>query len=229
MRKKGVDYVLRYIAADIDRWELSKTNEESYKAFRDFYNNSDPRYPLDLYVLMCYSFNYQFRFNSKHGFNNPFGRNRSSFNPSMRKNLSLMIPRLSNITFSTRQFQDFDFSVLKENDLLYADPPYLITTATYLSPPGSHDDGKHGIVKWNETTEKTLYEILDSLSERNVKFALSNVLEHKGKKNDILLDWLSGRKYNLYYLAFNYDNASYHAKNTDKPTREILVTNYSVD
>lgn len=27
---------------------------------------------------MCFSFNYQFRFNSNHDYNNPFGRNRSS-------------------------------------------------------------------------------------------------------------------------------------------------------
>ena len=73
----------------IDTRELSMTNKESYLKFRSHYNAIPiaQRNPIELYVLMCYSFNYQFRFNSSHEFNNPFGRERSSFNPQMKENL----------------------------------------------------------------------------------------------------------------------------------------------
>ena len=217
MKKRGVDYVLGYIDATIKHWGLSKTNEEGYKKFRDYYNKN--KYPLDLYVLMCFSFNYQFRFNNDHEYNNPFGRNRSSFNDRMRNNLVKMIPRLENVTFSEQQFQNFDYSMLEKGDFLYADPPYLITC-------GSYNDGKRGFTGWNEKEEKTLYEILDNLNKKGIKFALSNVIEHKGLQNEILIQWQRDRKYKLNYINFNYNNSNYHAKNTEKVTSEVLITNY---
>ena len=48
--------------------------------------------------------------------------------------------------------------------------------------------------------------------------------EHKGKSNDILKEWM--KKYNVHYLNYNYNNCSYQGKNTDKPTIEVLITNY---
>lgn len=217
MQKHSVDYILEYIDTTIKDWKLSKTNEEGYKNFRKYYNET--KKPLDLYILMCYSFNYQFRFNSKHEYNNPFGRNRSSFNGRMKNNLTLLIPRIKDVIYSKKKFQDFDFSVLEKDDFLYADPPYLITT-------GSYNDGKRGFTGWGEKEEKDLYEILDMLNDRGVKFALSNVSEHKGLKNNILTDWQLSRGYNLHYIDFNYNNSNYHAKNTDKKTNEVLITNY---
>lgn len=217
MQKRGLDYVLGYIDATINHWQLSKTNEDGYKKLRTFYNKYHN--PLDLYVLMCFSFNYQFRFNNAQEYNNPFGRNRSSFNERMRNNLMQMIPRLQGVNFSEKKFQDFDYSILQEGDFLYADPPYLITT-------GSYNDGKRGFTGWGETEERDLYAILDMLNRRGVRFALSNVSEHKGKKNDILIAWTEARGYNLHNIDFNYNNANYHGKNTNKPTNEILVTNY---
>jgi len=217
MQKRGLDYVLGYIDATIDHWRLSKTNEDGYKRLREFYNKYHN--PLDLYVLMCFSFNYQFRFNNAQEYNNPFGRNRSSFNDRMRNNLIKMIPRLHGVNFSEKKFQDFDYSILQGGDFLYADPPYLITT-------GSYNDGKRGFTGWGEKEERDLYDILDMLNKRGVRFALSNVSEHKGKKNDILIEWQEAQGYNLHNIDFNYKNSNYHGKNTNKPTNEILVTNY---
>ena len=42
---------------------------------------------LDLFVLICYSFNHQIRFNNKHEFNTSFGKERSSFNNNIKKNI----------------------------------------------------------------------------------------------------------------------------------------------
>ena len=87
MQSMPINDVLNYIDTTIKEFELSMYNQEAYLKFRQYYNQSQNRNPLDLYVLICYSFNYQFRFNNKHEFNSPFGRNRSSFNDTMRENL----------------------------------------------------------------------------------------------------------------------------------------------
>ena len=81
---------LGYIDATIKKWNLTQENEDAYYAFRKQYNDTpvNERHPLDLFVLMAYSFNNQIRFNEKKmNFNIPFGKNRSSFNSKMRENL----------------------------------------------------------------------------------------------------------------------------------------------
>lgn len=216
-QKHDVDYILEYIDSTIEKWQLSKTNEGGYKAFRDHYNQS--KNPLDLYVLMCFSFNYQFRFNSSHDYNNPFGRNRSSFNEVMRNNLVLFKRQIEGIRFSALDFCDFDYDVLKPGDFIYADPPYLLTC-------GSYNDGKRGFKGWTENDDYNLLQILTELSDRGVNFALSNVIEHKGLTNDAIIDWAAENDYTIHGINFNYDNCNYHTNNRENVTKEVLITNY---
>ena len=77
-----------------------------------------------------------------------------------------------------------------------------------------------------EEDERALYDILDGLNERGIKFALSNVSHHKGSVNKILLDWKKEGRYHMHRIKFNYNNCSYHTKNKDNVTQEVLVTNY---
>lgn len=216
-QKYDIDYLLKYIDTTIDKWQLSKTNEYGYKAFRDHYNKT--KKPLDLYVLMCFSFNYQFRFNSSHDYNNPFGRNRSSFNEVMRNNLILFKQQIQDIHFSALDFYDFDYDILKAGDFIYADPPYLLTC-------GSYNDGKRGFRGWTESDDYNLLRILTELSKCRVNFALSNVIEHKGLTNDVIIDWVSENNYTIHNINFNYDNCNYHTNNRENVTREVLITNY---
>lgn len=214
-QKHTIEELLMYIDKTIKENNLSKENKDAYIEFRKYYNQT--RKPLDLYVLMCYSFNYQFRFNSKHEYNNPFGKDRSSFNPVMRSNLIKFHDKIQNMDFKTINFKDFDIDNLKQDDFLYADPPYLITC-------GSYNDGKRGFEGWSEKDDEELYKLLDELNTKGVKFALSNVSEHKGVKNDILINWK--KKYNTHDINFNYNNSNYQTKNKENITKEILVTNY---
>lgn len=212
-----VEFILEYIDTTIERWQLSKTNENGYKLFRDHYNQT--KNPLDLYVLMCFSFNYQFRFNSSHDFNNPFGRNRSSFNEAMRNNLIRFKEQIADIHFTALDFCDFDYDILHAGDFLYADPPYLLTC-------GSYNDGKRGFRGWTEKDDLDLMRILTELSDRGVNFAMSNVIEHKGNTNEALIDWINGNGYMVHDINFNYNNCNYHTNNRDNVTREVLITNY---
>ena len=159
-----LDTVINHIKNRIQEFGLSITNEEAYKNFRTFYNQNQN--PLDLFVLIAYSFNHQIRFNNNHQFNNPFGKNRSSFNSNMQYNLERFIIRLKEINaeFQNNNFDDFNFESLNLGDFVYADPPYLITTGTY-------NDGKRGFTGWNELEEKKLLKILDNLNKKEIKFA----------------------------------------------------------
>ncbi|PID89641.1 MAG: DNA adenine methylase [Bacteroidia bacterium] len=215
-----LNQIINHIENRITEFDLSQTNEQAYKAMRNLYNQE--KNPLDLFVLIAYSFNHQIRFNNSHEFNNPFGRNRSSFNAKMKQNLKKFIIKIKEqkCYFSNLCFTDFDFSSFNENDFVYCDPPYLITTGTY-------NDGKRGFKGWSITEEKQLLSLLDELNSRNIKFALSNVIEHKGKSNDILKDWINSNDYNVNYLNFNYSNSNYQTIMRDKKaTVEVLVTNY---
>ena len=216
-QKHDARYILDYIDTTIEKWQLSKTNEDGYKLFRDHYNQT--KNPLDLYVLMCFSFNYQFRFNSSHDYNNPFGRNRSSFNDVMRSNLILFKEQINDIHFSALDFCDFDYDILHTGDFLYADPPYLLTC-------GSYNDGKRGFRGWTEKDDLDLMRILTELSDRGVNFALSNVIEHKGSTNDTLIEWIADNGYTVHGINFNYNNCNYHTNNRENVTKEVLITNY---
>lgn len=100
------------IESRIAEFGLSKTNENAYLAFRTQYN-SNPN-PLDLFVLICFGFNYQIRFNNKLQFNNPFGRNRSSFTNNMKANLMAFVTQLQtmNSEFHSIPFHELDMSHL---------------------------------------------------------------------------------------------------------------------
>lgn len=215
LKNNSVEIILDEIDQTINEYNLSKTNEEGFKQLRNKYNKE--RKPLDLYVLSCYSFNYQFRFNSNHEYNNPFGRNRSQFSESMRNNLIRFVTKLQSIdiSFSTKDFADFNINELNSGDFIYCDPPYLITT-------GSYNDGNRGFKDWGIDKEQQLYRFLDRANEKGIRFALSNVLEHKGKRNDLLVEW-SG-KYKVIDIDRDYSNSSYNTNNGK--SREVLIINY---
>ncbi|WP_300485349.1 DNA adenine methylase, partial [uncultured Brachyspira sp.] len=215
--------VLEYIYNRIEEYQLSDDNVDGYNRLRDEYNTN--RKPLDLFVLISYSFNHQIRFNNNHQFNNPFGKYRSSFNNSIKNNLENFINRMQslNIDFSNENFECFNFDFFNEDDFVYCDPPYLISKGTY-------NDGKRGFTGWNKNNEIILLKTLDNLNKRNIKFALSNFLIHNGKRNDILKEWISYNKYNIKKIYSNYDNSYYNKKLLSKTqTIEILVTNYKIN
>lgn len=200
----------------IEEYSLSKHNREGYNALREEYNLTHS--PLHLFLLVCYGFNHQFRFNNNGEFNNPFGINRSSYNTNIEKNLRLMHETIQRFDFHISNFQEFDLDFMTEGDFLYADPPYLISC-------GSYNDGKRGFEGWSPKDDQTLFNILDGLNQKGVCFALSNVTKHKGYANETLIQWAN--KYHVHYLNADYSNSNYQA--TDSETIEVLVTNYAPD
>lgn len=217
----ALESTLQAIDNIISKYKLDLQNAQGYCLLRDDYNAH--KSPILLFVLIAFSFNHQIRFNNAHKFNNPFGKNRSSFNPAMRNHLINFVKALQNkpITFSSLNFEKaLDSVALNRQSFVYADPPYLITQGTY-------NDGKRGFSGWNEQLEKRLLYSLKFLDSQGIKFALSNVLSHKGKHNEILQQWIYTNDYVVYSIKSHYTNANYQTKYKDKNlTKEVLITNY---
>ena len=222
-KDKNINDILNHINDRINQFKLSLDNVDGYNKLRDLYNNE--KNPLDLFVLISYSFNHQIRFNSLHEFNTSFGKQRSSFNDTIKNNLINFVNKIHQIDcrFIKSNFDKLNFNNLSSDDFVYCDPPYLITT-------GSYNDGKRGFTGWSNNEEIKLLSLLNELNEKNIKFALSNVLYHKGKENNLLLDWISDNNYNVHHLKMNYANSSYHTLDRNiNSSDEVLITNYNFE
>ena len=223
----NVDELIGQIEEIIKTYGLTIDNMEAYNKFRNDYNSlktSQGNYPpplssyninILLYVLICYSFNHQYRFNSKGEFNMPFGKERSQWNENMKNNLINFHRQIKekDIVFLNKDFRQLKVDKLGINDFVYCDPPYLITCATYNEKDG-----------WNQECEEGLVNLLDELNTKKIKFALSNVLYSKGKTNDLLIEW--SKKYNVHHLDYTYQNCNYHTKDKTNKSDEVLITNY---
>ncbi len=199
---------------------LADYNREKYLKLRDDFNSLAVLGEIDysmLYILIVYSFNNQIRFNRKGEFNLPVGKR--DFNSKMRSKVVLFSEELKkkDIQFMKKDFRDISLNDFSSSTFIYCDPPYLITNATY---------NENGM--WKESDEKNLLNFLDLANEKGFKFALSNVLESKNKKNSILYDWIKEKGYYCNSLEKSYSNSNYHRKNRDSVSEEVLITNYEI-
>ncbi|MGW7987522.1 Dam family site-specific DNA-(adenine-N6)-methyltransferase [Staphylococcus shinii] len=209
------EYGYDYYKVDSNKG-LGAYNKKGFNKLKEDFNNelylSDKYYAM-FYVLIIYAFNNQIRFNKKGEYNLPVGKR--DFNKNMQKKFIEFHKSLNmhEFVFSNKDFREF--SDINAGDFVYADPPYRITTASYT---------ENNI--WGIKDDLDLFEFLDQLHLNNVKFAMSNVVHHKGTTNDELLDWVNSRGYNLINLNYNYDNSNYQSKAKNNDTTEVLVTNY---
>lgn len=194
----------------IEKYNLSKENAEGFNQLREYYNENNNS-PIVFYTMICYAFNYQIRFNQNGKYNMPFGKARSSFNPSLRQKFIDFVEVLhsKDCAFMNVSFDKFDFEDFDSNDFVYCDPPYFNSVAAYNEQGG-----------WTEEHEKSLLDLLDRLNDKGVKFALSNNLKYD---NPLLDEWKN--KYNVHYLNGDYSNCNYHKIDRTKDI-EVLITNY---
>ena len=195
---------------------LGAVNKEAYIHLRNDFNTisfDEHMRAVMLYVLIIFGFNNQIRFNDDGEFNLPVGKR--DFNSRMQEKLSSFIERIKSMD---ALFLDSDFRTvdIPSSSFVYADPPYLVTTATY--------NEKHG---WTENDETSLHEILEKLTERGIKFALSNTLRSRGKENSFLLAWLEKHpEYRVVHVDRSYANSNYHIKDRDAESDEVIILNY---
>lgn len=210
LKDNSVEDLLQEIDGYIEKYNLSKENREGFLALREDYNSGE-RTPIKFYTLLCYAFNNQIRFNKNNEYNMPFGKDRSSFNPTLRQKFIDFVEVLhsKDTTFLSESFDTFDVEDLDSNDFVYCDPPYFNSVAAYNENGG-----------WTEKHEEMLLILLDSLNDKGVKFALSNNLKYD---NPLLDKWKD--KYKVHYLNGDYSNCNYHKIDRSKDI-EVLITNY---
>ena len=186
----------------------ARFNKDAYFKLRADFNAQQDNFYL-LYLLLIYGFNHMIRFNSKGDFNLPVGNVDFNNNVFMAINNYFEFLRKHEIHFTNMDFVKFlNSQDFKENDFVFCDPPYLISQSEYNK-------------LWSDVEEFKLYEELDKLDERGVKFGLTNLLLHKGQKNEILSDWM--KKYKVYYISSNY--ISFNDNTIKKNSQEVYVTN----
>ncbi|MEG1821129.1 MAG: Dam family site-specific DNA-(adenine-N6)-methyltransferase [Malacoplasma sp.] len=201
---------------------LKEFNKNGFYKLRDNYNSLSNKKTKKantiLYTLMVYGFNNDLRFNKIGNYNLPVGK--TDFN---KNNLKKIIEynkkaKEKNILFLCAEYDSEEAKKYIFNaDFVYIDPPYLITTAVY-------NEGNN----WNDQREKELINLLDDLNNRNIKFALSNVLTKVGIDNIILKNWLDKKEnenIKLNDMDYHYRSCSYNKKDRDANEQEVLITN----
>lgn len=236
LSNRSFEDVLSVIETNIRKYNLSDTYRYGYDYYgcnsdngvggfnkdkfllarADFNCNKDI---LLFLTLILFSFNNQFRFNLKGEFNIPVGKR--DFNHAMRKKLKFFMEKIQRkpISFIQQDFRQLDLDKIKsQNALVYLDPPYILGTATYNENNG-----------WTPKDEQDLLALLTQCNNMNIRFALSNVMEHKGNHHRLLHDWVQSLDLTQHNLVKGYGNASYQAKskyNSKTITQEVLITNF---
>lgn len=188
---------------------FAKYNKEAYSQLRDDFNKGGKQDIMQLYALLIYGFNRMLRFNKKGDFNLPVGNvdfNQNTYNAIVDY---FTLLKDKNVVWYNEDFRVFLNNIdYREDDLIYLDPPYLITFSEYNK-------------LWNEETERELLNLIDDLNNRNIKFAISNVTHYKGNVNNLFLEW--SKHYNSFPIKSNYISFN---DNTVKNFNEVLVTNF---
>lgn len=202
--------IYKYIMSMMKKYKLEKGDKESYLKIRNLYNSQEKekRDPRLLYLLILFGYQQQIRFNSSYDYNNPVGQ--AGFNYKILEKLIsyCRILKEKNVVFYSKDFNDM-WEHINENTFVYCDPPYLLTL-------GSYNDGKRGFNGWSEGEEIRLFNFLNKLNDKGIKFMLSNILEHKGKKNELLINWVKDNGYRI---------VEYKEK-TRKDRKEVVIVNY---
>lgn len=189
----------------------AKYNNEAYMKLRENFNLN--REISELYLLLIYGFNRMLRFNSKNEFNVPVGN--VDFNKNVVDALNNYLDFMStnDVNFKSSDYIDFinGYSI-KGNDFVYFDPPYLISNSEYNK-------------LWSDDDDRELFQLIDTLNEKNIKFGLSNMITHKGRYNKQLDEWM--KKYVVYDVKSNY--ISRFDNSIKEDSREVFITNHEED
>ena len=188
---------------------LSESGKDYYYEVRSRFNKYHD--PLDFLFLNRSCFNGLIRFNSKGGFNVPFGHKPQRFSKGY---ITKIVNQVDFVYAASQNFnwsficQDFreTLSGLSEGDFVYCDPPYVGRHVDYFD-------------SWNEKSEQQLFTIL---SQCSCKFILSTWHSNQHRENTFLGALWS--RFNILTKEHFYHVGATEANR--KPMLEALVTNF---
>lgn len=205
--KEDKEQIIKEVKKIILENNLEKANKETYIEYRKKYNAN--KTTMGLFILQMYCFQNQLRFNSKHEFNTPVGN--CACNETTFERIRTFIPKAKQYETSNLDYKNIDLNKFDSNTLIYFDPPYIITNATY-------NDGKRGFKGWDKEQERELLDFLNSINDKGIKFMLSNVINHNGKTNTMLKEWIEKNGFRI--ITLKPHSGRYGTR------EEILVVNY---
>ena len=187
----------------------ARFNKKGYEKLRQDINKNKKNDPMILYILLIYGFNRMLRFNRSGKFNLPVGNVDFNQNAANAMNDYFSFVQKADIQWTSLDFEKFfQRKFWAKDDFIYLDPPYLITDSEYNK-------------FWSKKRELDLLNLLNYLNRKKVKFALSNVIEYRDKKNNLLIEWM--KKYHVHQIKSNYISCHNNGK---KNIKEVLITNY---
>lgn len=206
---------------------LNLTSKDEFLKLRSDYNSGYFEYDFDksisLYLLIIASFNGLPRFNRAFEYNMPYANSERVNKRYLENKLKILgefIKVIKNdpYRFTSKSYDKvINLNTIHDNDLVYMDPPYSLTTATY-------NDGKRGL-NWTEEDDVKLVNYFNDLTQAGIKTAMSNVLSHRGKVNTVLMEFIKANPdIKVVHLNMDYSNSTYHTKSGKSD--EILIKNY---
>lgn len=203
------------------------TSKDEFLKLRADYNSGYFEYDFDksisLYLLIIASFNGLPRFNKAFEYNMPYANSERVNKRYLGNKLNILGEFIKTVKNGPYRFinKSYDkvinLNTIHDNDLVYMDPPYSLTTATY-------NDGKRGL-NWTEEDDVKLVDYFRDLTQAGIKTAMSNVLSHRGKENKVLMEFIKANPdLKVIHLNMDYSNSTYHTKSGKSD--EILIKNY---
>ena len=225
----SADTIIEHINNRINEYELprERTKRDVYSdlkqiqkyknlyiSFRNYYN-ANPNI-LDFFTLNFFSFSQMFRFNSDNEYNMPFGADCYTKMHNIYIKNAISFFNRSNVHLFNMSFDKF-LENIDINSFVYFDPPYLSTLAVY------NENMYNNEFTWNDGWETKLRKLCDTLTEKGIRWGISNVFKNKDFYNESLIDWVNKNNYYVHhfkdhtYIACGKGNA-----NTD----EVYIGNY---
>jgi DNA adenine methylase len=189
--------------------KLSKDGQARFNEVRERFNRTGS--PWDFLFLNRSCFNGIIRFNSRGGFNTPYGHKPERFAPAYVTKIANQIDYVTKVAATSRwEFVCADFREVIEKatkaDLIYCDPPYLGRHVDYFD-------------SWSEEDERDLAILL---TRTKARFILSTWHSNQYRHNQSLGKWWDGfttlTREHFYHVGAKEENRN--------PMLEALVMNF---
>lgn len=178
--KITADIVRNYLETEAPKLLTTPEDKNSYYyEVRDRFNKEHSS--LDFLFLQRSNFNGVMRFNSKGGYNVPFGRKPDRFKKALITKIVNQVAWVEDLMkdkdweFKVMDFTEA-FKLMKDGDFVYLDPPYV-----------NRYDGYYD--SWSEDAANQLAEIAQNSS---VGYAFSMWFQNDYRKNDHMDKWHKG-------------------------------------
>lgn len=157
-----------FIQKAMGKFNIKNNTKEEYTKLRNKFNDlpfGEERAEIFIY-LNRHSFNGLCRYNSRGGFNVPYGQYSNPSFPEKEMKKCLEVIKNRRIVFSQKNFAEI-MPEAQPGDVIYADPPYapLSGTANFTQYT------KNG---FNEKEQQKLANLANQLSQKGVKIIISN-------------------------------------------------------